>query len=90
MKINSTEVPSRDDEFLAWCVFHVRPQAISPHEPGDIVVVAGRRFTIESTVMRGAIYYGCGALPARRSRADLIKDIERSQGPEWRGETDGG
>jgi len=28
--------------------------------------------------------YGCGILPMRRNREDLIRDIEWAQGPEWR------
>lgn len=51
----------------------------------EIVVVAGKRFSIEThDDLEGGPYFGCGILPLRRNRADLIRDIELSQGPEWR------
>jgi hypothetical protein len=51
--------------------------------PTETVTIAGREFTIE--IFPGeAPLYGCGILPMRRNREDLIRDIERAQGPEWR------
>lgn len=51
----------------------------------DTISVKGRTFTIERVEMgKGDTLYGCGILPLRRSRDDLIRDIERAQGPEWR------
>ncbi len=53
-------------------------------EPPDIVEIAGRKWTIEHIALRGELYYGCGVLPLRRDRADLVADITKAQGPEWR------
>lgn len=53
----------------------------------DSVVVNGKTFIIERIYVDGRDkppMYGCSILPLRRRRADLIRDIERSQGPEWR------
>lgn len=50
----------------------------------DVVLIAGRHWVIEQLELYGVTYYGCGILPLRFSRADLIRDIELSQGPEWR------
>lgn len=51
----------------------------------DVVEIAGRRWVIERLELAGVVYYGCGVLPLRNRREDLIEDITRSQGPEWRG-----
>lgn len=57
------------------------PQTTRP----DVVEIAGRTFTIERVPDGlGGGYFACGILPMRQNRADLIRDIERSQGPEWR------
>lgn len=52
----------------------------------ETVTIAGREFTIDRVeIFPGeAPLYGCGILPLRRNREDLIRDIERARGPEWR------
>lgn len=50
----------------------------------DVVLIAGRHWVIETIELYGVTYYGCGALPMRVNRDDLIEDIELSQGPERR------
>lgn len=57
----------------------------SPKEPEpDTVEIAGRLWTIVRVESMGMTLYYCGTLPGRRRREDLIADIERAQGPEWR------
>lgn len=59
----------------------------SPTTPAlpEIVEIAGKMFAIEThNDLEGGPYYSCGILPLRRNRSDLIRDIELSQGPEWR------
>lgn len=55
--------------------------------PTETESIAGRLWRIELHYLDGPDqppYYGCGILPLRRLRSDLIRDIELSQGPEWR------
>lgn len=54
--------------------------------PTETVTIAGREFTIDRVeIFPGeAPLYGCGILPMRWNRDDLIRDIEWAQGPEWR------
>jgi hypothetical protein len=52
----------------------------------DTVEIGGRVFSIERVDFFGVMFYGCGLLPLRRNRKDLIADIERAQGlglAEW-------
>jgi hypothetical protein len=51
----------------------------------DVVEIAGRHFTIERVRAFGDLFYACSIFPMRRNREDLIRYIELSQGPEWRG-----
>jgi len=53
----------------------------------EVVQIAGRLFTIDRVFLCGPDkppFYGCGILPLRRLREDLLRDIKLSQGPEWR------
>ena len=53
----------------------------------DIVEINGKKFVIEHLYVNGKDnppFYGCGILPLRRLREDLIGDMTRAQGPEWR------
>ena len=53
----------------------------------ETVTVNGKSFVVDYIYLDGPDeppYYGCGILPLRRYREDLIRDIELSQGPEWR------
>ena len=50
----------------------------------DTVTIAGRVRTIERIILDGVVYYSCGILPLRARRDDLLRDIARTQGPEWR------
>jgi hypothetical protein len=54
----------------------------------DILDIAGKQFVIERVYLddpNQPPFFGCGVLPLRRNRADLIRDIERAQRSEWRG-----
>jgi hypothetical protein len=50
----------------------------------EIVEIAGRLWVIEHVDLGGVTFFGCGILPLRLSRSDLIRDIGLAQGPEWR------
>jgi hypothetical protein len=50
----------------------------------DVVTIAGRQWTIDHIKLGDAVYFGCGILPLRRSRAEILRDIRMAQGPEWR------
>jgi hypothetical protein len=50
----------------------------------DMIEVKGKVFAIEHVILDDDTFYGCGILPLRRNRDDLIGDITRAQGPEWR------
>ena len=51
--------------------------------PPDTVTVNGRTFVIEHVPDKmGGVLYACGILPMQFSRADLIENIKRAQGPE--------
>lgn len=54
------------------------------NQSAEVVTVVGRSFTIERVAAVGDWFYACGILPMRRNRDDLIRDIERAQGPELR------
>lgn len=54
------------------------------------VLIRGRAWTIDHVYVSGddqPPLYRCGILPMRRDRAELLRDIERAQGPEWRHKT---
>ena len=54
----------------------------------ETIEIAGRVFVLDQVYLDGPDqppFWGCGILPLRRNREDLIRDIERSRGPEWRG-----
>jgi hypothetical protein len=73
-------------------VFHAPAQTTGRRWPTpDVVEIAGREWTIEHIYLdtSGVPLYGCGILPLRNRREDLIEDIRRAQGPEWRTETNG-
>lgn len=62
-----------------------------PHESdvavADVIEVAGKKFVIEQWHLDGPSrppFFGCGSLLLRQHRLDLIDDIIKSQGPEWR------
>jgi hypothetical protein len=47
-------------------------------------VIDGVEYLLDIIELKGVRFYGYGFLPLRRNKQDLIEDMRRGKGPEWR------